>query len=472
MARLKILFVASECVPIVKTGGLGDVVGALPPALRARGHDVRIVLPRHRQAKGYPAEVLPGPLGVPVGGGTCWTGVYRAEIAGGVPVYLLEHDALFDREGVYGDASGEFGDSLWRFLFLSRGALELCRHVDFEPDVLHAHDWQAALVPVLNPPDGPATVLSVHNLGYQGIFGVGELPRMRLTAEQERDVEYFGNVNLLKAGLTRATLLSTVSPRYAREIQSADGGAGLDGLLRQRRRDLVGILNGIDEARWNPATDLHLPATYDPDDLEGKARCKAALQQELGLPVRPDVPLVGLVSRLAEQKGIDIFVDALGYLAGLDLQFAVLGSGLAWAEQVFERLSATTSHFRARIGIDDALSHRIYAGADLFAVPSRYEPCGLTQLYSQRYGTVPVVRGVGGLDDTVDHEVSGFKFQELSGRALALSLAWAADCYRHRPEHFQQMQRFSMRKRMGWNRVAAQYDALYRLAIARRRGRL
>ena len=473
MPRLKILFVASECVPIVKTGGLGDVVGALPRALRARGHDVRVVVPRYRAAKSFDARQLPSALAVPLGGGTCWSGVFEGELPGGVPVYLLEHDALFDREGIYGDPSGrDFGDNLWRFAYLAEGALALGEFLDFRPDVVHAHDWQAALAPVMAVArGGPATVLSVHNLGYQGLFDVRDLPNLRLPEHAQRDIEMFGAINLLKGGLLRATLVSTVSPRYAVEIQTADGGAGLDALLRSRGSDVIGILNGIDEERWDPATDDHLVAHYTAEDLSGKAACKAALQAELGLPRRPDVPLVGLVSRLAEQKGIDVFIESLSYLAGLDVQFAVLGSGEQWAETVLTRLSASSGSFRAHIGVDDALSHRIYAGSDVFVVPSRYEPCGLTQLYSQRYGTLPVVRAVGGLDDTVEHEVTGFKFQALSGRALALAVAWAVDCYRFRPDQFAAMQRFAMRKRMGWARSAAQYDALYRLAVARRAGR-
>ncbi|MBW2524645.1 MAG: glycogen synthase GlgA [Deltaproteobacteria bacterium] len=477
---MNVLFVVSECAPVVKVGGLGDVAGALPAALRRRGHDVRVVMPRYRAAKRLPAERLDDPLGVPTGAGTLWSAVWQAQLAGGVPLYLIEHDALFDRDGIYGNGRGEYGDNLLRFAMLSRAAIELCPIVDFGPDLFHVHDWQSALVPFMLrtlDPSGvgrAATVLTVHNQGYQGLFPLDQYPLLGFGPEHLRPatIEHFGALNLLKAGLVSATRLTAVSARYAAEIQTPLGGAGLDGVMRARAADLTGILNGIDDVTWNPATDPLLPANYDVDDLSGKAVCKEALQRELGLPLRADVPLVGLVSRFAEQKGIDVFADALGYLLDEDLQFAVLGSGEPWAEAHFGRLSHLTQRFRARIGYDEGLAHRIEAGADLFVMPSRYEPCGLNQMYSQRYGTMPIVRAVGGLKDTVEHELTGFTFAELSGKALAETIALAAETYREGPEQFRAMQRLSMRKNMGWDRSASQYDALYRLAIAQHSGRL
>jgi starch synthase len=478
MPRLKILFVASECVPYAKTGGLGDVVGALPRALASRGHDVRVVVPRYHSARRFEAERQPAPLGVPVGLGTAWSAVWRVPVHAGEPItYLLEENSMFDRGGIYGDARGDFGDNLARFAFLSRSSLELCRYLDFVPDVFHVHDWQSSLVPVylntveigsaLHP---AATVLTIHNMGYQGMFPLDDqyqvgLPPHVIHAE---GVERDGRLNLLAAGIRHATLRSTVSPRYAMEIQTPHGGEGLDGLLRHAG-GVIGVLNGIDDRVWNPETDPHLPARYSAADLSGKAECKRALQREMGLPERADVPLLGIVSRLAHQKGIDILATALDAILGLDVQLVLLGAGEGWAERTFTRLSVETDRVRAYIGMSEPLAHRIEAGSDLFLMPSRYEPCGLNQMYSQRYGTLPVVRAVGGLDDTVNHDVTGFKFGELTASSLAAAVSWAVHTYRYEPLRFRAMQRMAMAKPMGWSHAARQYEALYRLAIRKRR---
>jgi len=491
MPRLNILFVVSECVPFAKTGGLADVAGALPAALADRGHDVRIVMPRYRVTKKHPATRLDQVLVVPMGDGHAYGGVLEARLprspgeqrspdAPPLPtakVYFLEHDHFYDRDGIYNDANGDFGDNLARFTFLSRGALELCSALGFRPHIVHVQDWPTSLVPVyLNtlyrdgPLGGAASILTVHNLAYQGWFGRDSLPVTGLSWDtyHRGGLEREGSLNVLQGGLVNATVVSTVSPRYAAEIQTRDGGDGMDGLLRARG-DVVGILNGIDENVWNPATDRHIAAHYSVKDLSGKAICKAALQREMGLAERPDVPILGLVTRLVQQKGIDIFVAALDRLLAEDLQVVVLGSGESWAEELFTRLSHTTPHFRSFIGMNEPLSHRVEAGADLFLMPSRYEPCGLNQMYSQRYGTLPVVRAVGGLDDTVDHFVTGFKFEELSGSALAQAVEWALHAYRHEPAQFRAMQLRAMRKPQGWNHACRQYEAMFRLAMARRR---
>jgi starch synthase len=462
------MFVASECVPFAKTGGLGDVVGALPAALAARGHDVRVVMPRYASTRKFPAERLAAPLGVRVGFGEYWCAVLRAHLPNDVPVYLLEHDALYGRDGIYGDARGDFGDNALRFALLCRAALVLRSYLDFHPDVFHVHDWQASLLPVYLAASGErtASVLTLHNMGYQGTFALAEAGTCGLDARHARalGLEHFGALNLLKGGIVNGTCLSTVSPRYAIEIQTPEGGAGLDGELRLRSDTLVGILNGIDDGVWDPATDPLLPARFSDGDLEGKAVCKAALQRELGLAPRPDVPLIGLVSRFAHQKGIDVFAAALERLLHLDLQFAILGSGEARIEALFRRLNVSTWSVRARFGYDERLAHLIEAGSDFFAMPSRYEPCGLNQMYSQRYGTPPIVRAVGGLMDTVEHGHTGFVFEELSPDGLARAMAHAVDVYRRRPDQYRAIQASAMRKQMGWNHAAAHYEALYRLA--------
>ncbi|XYH99933.1 glycogen synthase [Sorangium sp. So ce1128] len=429
---------------------------------------------------------LPAPLGVPVGGGEAWTGIWETHLEPGTPgapaprVYLLEHDVLYDRDGIYGDAHGEFGDNLARYALLSRGALQLCHALGFWPDIVHVHDWQTALVPLYinvlehrSPLARAATVLTIHNLGYQGWFHKSQLPTTGLGWDQFHRfcLEAYDSINLLKAGIYNATLVSTVSPRYAQEIQTWEGGEGLDGVLRDRGSDVIGILNGIDDAIWNPATDPHIAATYSAEDLSGKRLCKAALQREMGLEERPDVPLLGLISRLATQKGIDILAGALDHILSLDVQFVILGSGERWAEDLFSRLSGSSDRFRVYVGMNEGLAHRIEAGADLFLMPSRYEPCGLNQLYSQRYGTLPVVRAVGGLDDTVENNVTGFKFEEMSSMALGNTVAWAVHLYRADPAYFRTMQLRAMKKNFGWSHQARQYEALYRLAISRRTGR-
>ena len=484
MPRLKILFSVSECFPFAKTGGLGDVAGALPIALKERGHDVRVVMPRYASTRKIPSTPLAGPLGVPMGWGVEWTAVHRAELgtseASKVPVYLIEHDGFFARSGVYGDARGSFGDNLERYGLLSRATIELTSYLAFDPDVIHVHDWPTCLVPIyLNGLERrpelarTASVLSIHNMAYQGAFPLADAWKVGVAPEAARGIglEQHQALNLLRGGIAHSSIVSTVSPKYAREIQTAEGGEGLDGLLRARGGDVLGVLNGIDEVAWDPATDPHTSGHFDADDLSGKAVCKAALQRELGLSEDPDVPVLGLVSRLAHQKGIDVFAEALPDILDLGIQVIVLGSGESWAEDTFQRLSHSHPRFRAWIGMSEALAHRIEAGVDLFAMPSRYEPCGLNQLYSQRYGTLPVVRAVGGLDDTVENGVTGFKFHDLTAEALVATVSWAVDVYREEPGRFRAMQRAAMSKPLGWGHAARQYEALYRLAIGKRRGR-
>lgn len=477
MARLRILFAVSECFPFAKTGGLGDVAGALPIALAARRHDVRVVMPRYPATAKRPATRLPAPMAVPGPyGGEAWCAVWQGDLAGKVPVYLLEHEQLFNRDGVYGDKHGEFGDNLARYAFLSRGALALSRYLGWIPDVIHVHDWPTSLVPLYldtverhGPLGRAATVLSVHNMGYQGMFSRADAATTGVPPEAWGALEWGGALNLLKAGLERATAVSTVSPTYAREIQSREGGAGLDAVLAARGDQVVGILNGIDDAEWDPRRDRHLAATFGAEDLTGKAACKAALQAEMGLPAEPDVPLVGIVSRLAHQKGIDVLAAALPGILDLGVQVVALGSGETWAEDFFRSVAASHPRFRAQLGMNEGLAHRIEAGCDLFLMPSRYEPCGLNQLYSQRYGTLPVVRSVGGLADTVEHDVTGFKFDALEGSALRDTVAWAVHVYRTDRGRFRHMQWQAMTKPMGWGHAAKPYEALYRMAIGKRR---
>ena len=483
---LKVLFVASECSPFVKTGGLGDVVGALPIALRRRGIDVRVVMPLYAGLPWRQLERLEGSLGVPMSFGTAWSGIRMGHLPRSeVPVYFLEYHRYFERPHLYGTATEPYPDNLERFTFLSRGALELCKALAWIPDLIHAHDWQTALVPVYvntvewaQPLHGAATLYTIHNLAHQGVFDGGAIFVTGLGREHfnAHEFEHFGTLNLTKAALFHSTLLSTVSPTYAREIRTPAHGFGLDGLLAQRGEDLRGILNGIDVEQWNPATDPQLPAHFDADDLSGKAACKAALQREASLPVAPAVPLFGLVGRLTPQKGIDVLAHALQRLLGWRLQFVLLGAGDPDAERFFGRVAREHSdRFAAWIGFDDARAHRIEAGCDFFLMPSRFEPCGLNQMYSLRYGTLPIVRATGGLADTVVNydersgEGTGFVFHDLTAGSLADTVGWAVSTWYDRPGHIERLRKNAMSQDFSWDHAAREYEQLYLDAERRRR---
>ena len=483
----RVLVVASEVAPFAKTGGLGDVVGALPKALHRRGIDVRVVAPLYAGIDREALERLDGVLHVPMWWGTAHGAVRLGRLPGTeVPVYFLEYHRYFDRPHLYGPPGGAYPDNLERFTFLSRGALELTKALGFLPDVVHANDWQTALVPVYvntvewaQPLHGAATVYTIHNLAYQGVTDRGALFITGLGPEHDHpgEFEHFGALNLTKAALQHGTMLTTVSPTYAREIQTPELGCGLDGVLRGRGGDLVGILNGIDVAEWDPATDRHLPANYGPGAMEGKAACKAALQAEAGLPVDPRRPLFGVVGRLTAQKGFDVLAHCLDRVLSWDAQLVLLGTGDREAEHYFGTMSARRpDRFKAWITFDDPLAHRIEAGADFLVMPSRFEPCGLNQLYSLRYGTLPIVRATGGLVDTVASydEASGggtgFVFADLSPDALANTMGWALSTWYDRPAHVQAMRRRAMSLDYSWDAAAAAYERLYLDAYRRRRG--
>ncbi len=470
---MDILFVSSEVAPWSKTGGLGDVAGALPRALAGRGHGVTVVSPRY-----YGVDVRQGfqPLhgAVRVRGEATTLWLTRE---GGVAYYFVEHDRYFgSRRGLYGDAHGDYGDNAERFAYLARAALALPGALGVRPRIVHGNDWQAGLVPFLlrhEHRQDPAlararSVFTIHNLAYQGVFPKQALPALGLpwSAFRPDALEFYDHLSFMKAGLTSTDAITTVSPNYAREILTPEGGAQLDGVLRGRAADLTGILNGIDVDAWDPARDRHLPARYTADELGGKAACKEALQRELKLPVAADVPLVGMVGRLAEQKGIDLAAAVLPRLAGLDVQLAVLGSGERRLESLFVRASRDhPQKIATRIGFDEGLAHRIEAGADVFLMPSRFEPCGLNQMYSLRYGTVPVVRAVGGLEDTVEDydgkdRGTGFKFKEYHPRALWGALLRALEAHRDRAAWVAMMRR-GMAIDFSWDRSAEGYEAVY-----------
>jgi starch synthase len=480
---MKVAFFASEVTPYAKTGGLADVVGALPKHLAKAGHEVKVFIPLYREvrSKGLPLLRAAADLTFDWDGGPAIFSVWE-EPTGRATVYFIEKNDYFEREGLYGTPAGDFPDNGERFAFFSRAALEALRALNFSPDIIHLHDWQTALAPAYLKfvyGDDPffrktRTLFTIHNLAYQGLADRGILGRVGLPPLlfHPEALEFFGQVNFLKAGLLYASAINTVSPRYSREIQTPEFGCGLDGLVRMRSDQLFGILNGVDYSAWNPSSDPAIARTYSAEDPAGKAACKTALLTRLGLPPFPnDLPVVGLVTRLAGQKGIDLLVEALGGLFGLGLRLVLLGQGEAGIQDMLRAAAARyPSFFGLRIAYDDDLAHAIFAGSDIFLIPSRYEPCGLTQMYSLKYGAVPVVRATGGLDDTVqDYDPvsgtgNGFKFEAADPAALVKAVRRAVGLYSRKPA-WSKLVRAGMESDFSWDRAAGEYQALYRKLV-------
>jgi starch synthase len=475
-----VLMIGSEAVPFAKTGGLADVLGALPPALGRMGWDVTVALPRYR---GVTAGTLVERVPVSVGGFTREVGLFDAPMGDGARALLVECADLYDRDSLYATGGEEYPDNARRFAVLVRAALEFVARRGPRPSVVHAHDWQAGLAPVYlrtlfasHPVlGGVPSVFTIHNVAYQGVFEPDWLPRLDLGAEElalDR-MEFWGRISLLKGGLNAASVITTVSRRYAEEIQTAEFGSGLDGVLRRRRDRLFGILNGIDTSVWDPATDPALPAPYSVDRLDGKLTAKRALLARYALPADESAvarPLVGMISRMVDQKGFDLIRDVADDLMRLDATFVVLGTGETRHQDLWKGLAARyPSRVGAYIGFEEALAHLIEGGADIFLMPSRFEPCGLNQMYSLRYGTVPVVRAVGGLADTVtdyapgDPRSTGFVFQDYSGPALLAALRRALAVFRDKTA-WRALQTAGMRHDNSWDHSAGEYVRIYGIA--------
>ncbi len=463
------LMVASEATPFVKTGGLADVIGALPFALKHLGLEVAVVVPGYRAIR-FPGAVREVWRGVRIPLGPGYTCDFYEAVERGVPFYFVDCPELYDREGIYGASGSDYPDNHLRFAVFSMAALEVARHL-FRPDILHCHDWQAALTPVYlreyfqGDPTfvNIRTLFTIHNLGYQGLFTAAVLPEIGLGPKffTPETLEFYGKVNLLKGGIVFSDRVSTVSKGYAREIQTPEYGFGLEGLLRARAGRLAGIVNGVDYTEWSPETDPYIAAKYSADDLAGKAECKQALLAEFGLPADTDRPVIGIVSRFVDQKGFDLIAGIAPVLLDLNVCLTVLGSGEERYESLFRGLASDRpDKIGVRIGYDNPLAHRIEAGADMFLMPSRYEPCGLNQIYSLRYGTIPIVRATGGLDDTID-ESTGFKFKDYSGFALLEAIRQARMAYSDSQAWVARMRR-AMSKDYSWSSSAVEYADLYR----------
>jgi starch synthase len=477
---MNIVFAASEGVPFSKTGGLADVVGALPRALAALGHHVSVYLPRYRQTRLTDPTTVVRSVTIPFDDQYRFASVVSGGSQGGVRYYFVEYPQYFDRDALYGTPAGDYPDNAERFALFSRAVLEASKVLGV-PQVFHCHDWQSALVPVMLRTlyaEDPAfrdvaTVFTIHNMGYQGLFPPDTLPLLMLPWDllTMSKMEFFGQVNFLKGALVYSDYVTTVSKKYSQEIQTTEYGFGLEGVLRDRAATVTGILNGIDYDEWNPQTDQFIAAKYSPQDPSGKLKCKQDLLQAFGIPnVDAKVPVIGIVSRFAAQKGFDLIAQIMDRLAREEMIMVVLGSGDRLYEEMFQRLNKQfPNKIAAKVAFDNAIAHKIEAGADMFLMPSRYEPCGLNQMYSLKYGTVPIVRATGGLDDTIEPwdartgKGTGFKFSEYNGEALLLTIKHALLAYQD-PSSWQTLMRNGMTRDFSWGASAREYGKVYERA--------
>lgn len=478
--KLKIAIIVSEAVPFAKTGGLADVAGALPKALGKAGAEVSLIMPYYKDCtRGGFGEKKVGRITVPVGANKISTQIYHATIPGThSDVFFLGYDPYYMRDGLYQEKGIDYPDNAERFTLLSRGALEFMVGEGIKPDCLHLHDWQTGLVPVYMKDfygdhfASTGTLFTIHNIGYQGNFDKKYYPITDLNWNrfEMRDMEFFGQFSFLKAGIVHSHCINTVSTRYAEEIQTPEFGFGMDGVLRERRACLFGVLNGIDYSVWNPKTDPALPERFTADDLRGKALCKEALEAENGFSHDPKAALVGVISRLADQKGFDIVVDGIDEVLQFPCRYVVLGTG----DQKYHRLFGEVANrhpkkFAIHLTFDDAMAHRIYGGCDMFLIPSRYEPCGLGQMISMAYGTIPIVRATGGLADTVldaddnARDGVGFSFERYTARAMVDAIGRALAAY-EKPRRWGTIVKRAIARDFSWEVSARHYIDLYRRA--------
>jgi starch synthase len=478
---MRILLASSEVHPFSKTGGLADMVGALGKALARAGHEARIITPLYRGIRDkFPRmERVDWWLDLPLGAGRARAELWSLEVEKGLTIYFIDRPEFYNRAEIYQENSISYSDNAERFIFFSKCVAHLARYLPWRPDIVHVHDWQVGLVPALmlhqkraegwgNP---PPTCLTIHNLAYQGTFpatafALTNLPGEFFTLE---GAEFYGQLNCLKAGIIFADAITTVSPRYAREITTEALGCALDDRLRRRQDRLLGILNGVDYEEWNTTNNKFLAHPYSVTRLAGKTSDKLALQKELGLPQSKKIPLFGTISRLAEQKGVDIELGALEEMLSSDVQFVLLGSGAQTFERGYHELALRfPSKVAVRVGYDEGLSHRIEAACDFYIMPSQFEPCGLNQMYSLRYGTIPIVRATGGLDDSVIDftqdatKANGIKFREYSARALAKAVRKALAIYQQ-PDLLRRYRRNAMKADFSWDQTVGEYLKVYAL---------
>ena len=476
---MKIAYISSEVVPFAKTGGLADVAGALPEAIAKLKHEIRVFMPEYKMIKdgGFKPEPIGIPLSIPIEDKIVSGRIdmlYMPETE--IPVYMINNSGYFERDSLYQQDGKDYKDNLERFVFFCKSVLEALKQLSWQPDIIHCNDWQTALIPVYlkieNDPffKNTKTLYTIHNLAYQGIFKAIEFPTTGLdwkyfTYDQ---LEYYGNINLMKAGLAFSDKLNTVSSKYAEEIQTEKYGYGLAGILKYRKDDLSGIINGVDYTVWSPDIDDDLPQKYSLKSLAGKAVCKKILQEKNKLPQNPDTPLIGVISRLADQKGFNLVEEIFDYIMGLDIQFVLLGTGEQKYHDFFQSMQ---KRYPKQVGVNftfnNPIAHLIEGGSDMFLMPSLYEPCGLNQMYSLRYGTIPIVRATGGLADTIEeynaktNSGNGFVFEEAEPKELYLAIKRSVDLFKQK-KVWQALMRRAMKQDFSWNTSAKKYIELYK----------
>ncbi len=485
MSRLRILFASPEVTPFAKTGGLADVSAALPAALSELGHQVIIVMPLHRSVRegDFGLKQLDATIEVSLIGQVIKDEVFYLDREPNLKVYFIKRDEFFDRSALYGTSEGDYPDNGERFIFFSKGVLNIAKKIGFKPHIIHCNDWQSGLVPVYLKSiykndalfQSTRSVFTIHNLAYQGVFPqkymeISELPSELFSINS---LEYYGQMNFMKGGIVFSDVVTTVSEKYSLEIQTPEYGHGLDGVLRERSAAIHGILNGVDYAAWNPETDPHIAANYRAEDLSGKKKCKEELRQVLGIKGPVDAPIIGVISRLADQKGFDLLADSLDELLEMGFSLVLLGKGDEKYETLFKRIGEThKNRIGIRIAFDDVLAHKIEAGSDMFLMPSRYEPCGLNQMYSLKYGTIPVVRATGGLEDTIEEfdpktgEGNGFKFVEYSSQALIDAARKALAAYQDK-QNWLRLVKKAMKEDFSWEKSAMKYEKIYKKILTR-----
>jgi starch synthase len=484
---LRVLFVTPEAVPFAKTGGLADVAGALPKFLKALGCDLKVVMPYYRMVKesGHPVQHLGEEIEVLLGDEVLKADIYQSQLNQEVPVYFIGRDEFFDREYLYSTPRGDYFDNAERFIFFSKAALLFCQRMEYSPQIIHHHEWQTGLIPAYlksiyrNDPlfSRTAVVFTIHNIAYQGVFKKEKFRLTGLPIEMynPEGIEFWERINFMKAGIVYADVINTVSQKYSEEIQTYEYGYGLEGILRKRKEALYGILNGVDYQDWDPSRDPFLIARYNPQNLSEKRECKKDLLKEFNLsPSLANFPLLGMISRLADQKGFDLLAEILDELFTLDIGFVLLGTGEQKYHDLFTEVARKYPQKAGiRIAYDDRLAHKIEAGADFFLMPSKYEPCGLNQIYSLKYGTIPIVRATGGLDDTIVNydpatgKGNGFKFVRYDAKEFLNQMKVAIGFY-SQPGHWKQLLRNAMAADFSWQRSAEAYLRLYRKALEKK----
>ena len=479
--KLKILLVSTEVYPFAKTGGLGDVSGALPPALKKLGHDIRVIMPKYPCTAKAGQEIKPLKIDLKLSGFNEKGALFKSELAGEVPVYLINHNGYFNRKHLYGEPGTDYPDSVERFSFFSQAILEAVKCLDFRPDIIHCNDWHTGLIPVylkslyLKDPwfSQTKTFFSVHNLGYQGNFPHSHLKVTGLDDSlfTEEGIEFYGQISFLKGGLMFSDTLSTVSPTYSQEIQTPDLGFGMQGILLKRSDSLHGILNGIDETVWNPKIDPLIQANYGPKSLSKKKQCREDLIRTFSLRLNKKTPILCMITRLSQQKGIDLIIEAREMLDKLDIALVILGTGSNEYESFFQQWGRDRpDNIATALKFDESLGHRILAGSDMLLMPSLYEPCGLTQMYALKYGTVPIVRSVGGLKDSIQEfsdktgKGTGFKFKAPQAKFFLKSLQKALSCF-HQTQTWKKLMLNGMAKDNSWEFAAKKYSRLYQKTL-------